>query len=71
MRGEVMPHSFLRDKTDHVSFNQNVQEETALEINNESAEANTQSKQRSMSAKQTKIFRMERNISISQWRIFL
>ena len=29
--------SFLRDKTDHVSFNQNVQEETALEINNEGA----------------------------------
>ena len=31
-------YSFLKDKTDHVSFNQNVQEETALEINNEGAE---------------------------------
>ena len=33
--------SFLRDKTDHVSFNRNAQEETALEINNEGE--NTQS----------------------------
>ena len=34
-------YSILKDKTDHVSFNQNVQEETALEINNEGE--NTQS----------------------------